>query len=79
MHGCTPVDVLANHVILAIFEGGGKHEALVSAGSAYKLQCLCDRDGAHRCGGASGGKVYHDASITQVFVHPLTVSLPARY
>ena len=73
------MDVLANYVILAIFEGGGKHEALVSAGSAYKLKCLCDRDGAHRCSGASGRKVYQDASITQVFVHPLTVSLPARY
>lgn len=79
LHGCTPVDVLAVSVFLARYEGGGKHEVLVSAGTAYKLHCLCGRDGAHRCGGTSGGNVHHDTSITRVFVHPLTVSFPSRF
>ena len=73
------VDVLAGSVVVARGTGGGKHEGHVSPGTAYKLHCLCGGDGSRRCQDPLGGKVYQHSSITIVFLHPLTVSLPPRY
>lgn len=73
------MDVPAASVVVAAGAGGGKHEEHVSPGIASKLHCLSGGDGSHRCRNPFGGKVYQDSSITRVFLHPLTVSLPPRY
>ena len=77
--GAPRVDVLAASVVVARGAGGGRHEDTVSPGTAYKLHCLSGGDGSRRCRYPFGGKVYHSSSITIVFLHPLTVSLPPRY
>ena len=77
--GAPRVDVLAGSVVVARGAGGGRHEDTVSPGTAYKLHCLSGGDGSRRCRYPFGGKVYHSSSITIVFLHPLTVSLPPRY